>query len=204
MTYFKIGRGIIQIWKHCFHVCAQSCPTLWDATVAHQPPLSMGFPREELLAWVTIPFSKGASCPRDRTHVSESPALVGGFFTIESPGSLRPIDYLQGAKFFPDICSSLCYTLSLQGENRTCSQEDTLYLGRPACKQETQLPSISSQSITQQLGHAVMDGLLILADVVLLSRAEHPVLMYSVHILQKQQQPYFSSSMHDIPSERLC
>ena len=43
----------------------------------------------------------------------EPTALVGGFFTIESPGSLRRIDYLQGANFLPDICYSLCYTLSL-------------------------------------------------------------------------------------------
>ena len=155
--------------------------------------------------WHGLPFPSPGELPVPGIEPTslEPTALVGGFFTTESPGSLRPIDYLQGANFFPDICSSLCYTLNLQGENRTCSQEDTLYLGRPACKQETQLPSISSQSITQQLGHTVMDGLLVLADVVLLSRAEHPVLRYSVHILQKQQQPCFSSSMHDIPSERL-
>ena len=39
-------------------------------TVGHQAPLSMEFSRQEYLEWVSIPFSKGSSWPRDQTHVS--------------------------------------------------------------------------------------------------------------------------------------
>ena len=34
-------------------------------TVARQAPLSMGFSRQEYWSWVAIPFSQGASQPRD-------------------------------------------------------------------------------------------------------------------------------------------
>ena len=40
---------------------AQSCPTLWDTMdypIAYQAPLSMGFPRQRVLAWVAIAFSE--------------------------------------------------------------------------------------------------------------------------------------------------
>ena len=53
------------------------CPALvtpW--TVAHQAPLSMGFPRQ-ILEWVTISFSRGSSWPRDWTWVS---CIAGRFF----------------------------------------------------------------------------------------------------------------------------
>ena len=46
--------------------------TSW--TVAHQAPLSMKFCRQRILAWVTIPFSKGSSQPGDWTQVS----CIGG------------------------------------------------------------------------------------------------------------------------------
>ena len=39
-------------------------------TVAHQAPLSMGFPKARILEWVAISFSRGSSLPRDRTQVS--------------------------------------------------------------------------------------------------------------------------------------
>ena len=53
---------------------AQSCPTLCDSmdyTVC-------GIPQAVILEWVTLPFSKGSSQPRDWTQVSH---LAGGFFT---------------------------------------------------------------------------------------------------------------------------
>ena len=55
-------------------------------TVACQAPLSMGFPRHEY--WTGLPFSS----PGDFPHLGIKPtsyALVGGFFTTESPG--KPI-----------------------------------------------------------------------------------------------------------------
>ena len=63
---------------------AQSCLTLaTPRTVAHQAPLSTGFPRRE--------HRRGLPCPSpgdlpDPGVGSTSPALAGGFFTAEPPG----------------------------------------------------------------------------------------------------------------------
>ena len=62
-------------------VVSDSTATLW--TVAHQAPLSMGFPRQEY--WSGLPFP----CPRDLLDSgieSASCALAGGFFTTEPLG----------------------------------------------------------------------------------------------------------------------
>ena len=42
--------------------------TPWS--IAYQAPLSMGFPRQEYLAWVAMPSSRESSWPRDRTRIS--------------------------------------------------------------------------------------------------------------------------------------
>ena len=55
--------------------------TLW--TVAHQAPLSMGFPRQEY--WSVLPFSFPGDLP-DPEKEPTSPAVAGGFFTTELPG----------------------------------------------------------------------------------------------------------------------
>ena len=52
-------------------------------TVAHQTPLSMGFPGKNI-EWVAIPFSRGSSWPRDWAHVSWDSCLVGRLFTAEA------------------------------------------------------------------------------------------------------------------------
>ena len=66
---------------------AESCPTLATTwTVAHQAPLSMGFFQARILEWVAISFSRGASQPRDPTHISQVSCIAGGFFTTELPG----------------------------------------------------------------------------------------------------------------------
>ena len=39
-------------------------------TVAHEAPLSMGFPRPRILEWVAVSFSRGSSRPTDQTRVS--------------------------------------------------------------------------------------------------------------------------------------
>ena len=49
--------------------------TLW--TVAHQTPLSMGFPRQE--HWNGLPFPSTGDLP-DPGIESKSPALASGFF----------------------------------------------------------------------------------------------------------------------------
>ena len=39
-------------------------------TIAHQAPLSMEFSGHAILEWVAMPFSRGFSRPKDRTHMS--------------------------------------------------------------------------------------------------------------------------------------
>ena len=56
--------------------------TTW--TVACQPPLFMGFPRQEY--WSGLPFPSPGYLP-DPGMESMSPALVGVFFTTEPPTS---------------------------------------------------------------------------------------------------------------------
>ena len=62
----------------------KSCPTLatpW--TVAHQAPLSMGFPRQEY--WSGLPCPSPGDLSKSGVE-PVSPALAGGFFTSEPPG----------------------------------------------------------------------------------------------------------------------
>ena len=67
---------------HC--VCAklvQSCPTLYDPTVAHQLLLSLGFSRQEY--WSRLPCSPPEDIPDLGIKPASltSPALSGRFFT---------------------------------------------------------------------------------------------------------------------------
>ena len=54
-------------------------PTPW--TVAHQAPLSMGFPRQE--CWSGLPFPPPGDLPDSGMEPTSlaSPALAGGLFT---------------------------------------------------------------------------------------------------------------------------
>ena len=60
--------------------CVQLFVTTW--TVACQAPLFMGLPRQEY--WSGLPFLSLGDLPNPGIEL-ESPALAGGFFTIESP-----------------------------------------------------------------------------------------------------------------------
>ena len=61
----------------------KSCLTLASPwTVAHQAPLSMGFPRQEY--WNGLPFPPSGDLP-DPGIKPMSPSLAGGFFTTEPP-----------------------------------------------------------------------------------------------------------------------
>ena len=51
--------------------------------IACQPPLSMGFPRQEY--WSEFPFPSPGDLPHPGIK-PESPALAGRFFTTEPPG----------------------------------------------------------------------------------------------------------------------
>ena len=69
-------------------VCAQSLShvQLCDPVDSSPPGSSVyGISQARILNWVTIPFSRGFSQPRDQTHVS---CIEGGFFTTMPPGKL--------------------------------------------------------------------------------------------------------------------
>ena len=74
-------------------VCVQSLSRVWlfvtPWTVAHQASLSMGFSR--LKYWSGLSFPSPGDLPDPGIeHVSPvSPALAGGFFTIEPPENPR-------------------------------------------------------------------------------------------------------------------
>ena len=57
------------------------CATLW--TVAHQAPLSMGFPRQE--CWSGLPLPPPQDPPKSEAEPA-SPALADRFFITVSPG----------------------------------------------------------------------------------------------------------------------
>ena len=65
---------------------AQSCPTVTLWTVAHQAPLSMGFPRQE--HWSRLPFPPPGNLSNSKIEPTSpaSSAVAGGFFATEPPG----------------------------------------------------------------------------------------------------------------------
>ena len=75
----QIYTALLLLFSH--HVVFNSFATTW--TVAHQAPLSTGFPRQEY--WSGLPFPPPGDTPhsRDQTHIS---CLAGGFVTTEPPG----------------------------------------------------------------------------------------------------------------------
>ena len=60
---------------------SNSFATPW--TVAHQPPVSMGFPREDY--WSGLPFPSPGDLPEPGIETT-SPALQEDSFTTELPG----------------------------------------------------------------------------------------------------------------------
>ena len=92
------------LWGPWFSICRISCwccccyclvvklylilATPW--AVACQVPLSMGFPRQEY--WRGLPFASPGDLPNPRMS-PVSPALAGGFFTVEPPG--KPVKLVQ-------------------------------------------------------------------------------------------------------------
>ena len=72
-------------WDVCVCVCSvmsDSFAAPW--TVAHQAPLSKGFPRQEY--WSGLPFPSPGDLPHAGIEPSSpmSPALAGGFFTTSA------------------------------------------------------------------------------------------------------------------------
>ena len=75
-------------------VAAQLCLTIWDP-MDYSPPGSSvhGILQARILEWVTIPFSRGSSWPRDRTRVS---CIQNRFFTIWVTGKRSQLEEGNG------------------------------------------------------------------------------------------------------------
>ena len=69
-TYLPYERDMT---KYYIQACTvtKSCPTLYDTMDCNLPDSSVhGISQAKILEWVSIPFSRGSSQPRDQTHVS--------------------------------------------------------------------------------------------------------------------------------------
>ena len=72
--------------KSCSYLVAKSCPTLCDL-IAHQAPLSLGFPRQEY--WSGLPFPSPGDLPDPGIKAVSS--LGRRVFTTKPPGSFLDI-----------------------------------------------------------------------------------------------------------------
>ena len=75
--------------------CAHSLGRVWHImtpwTVAHQAPLSMGFPKQE--CWSGLPFPTPGDIPDLQPKSPRSPAVAVGFFTTMPPGNQLVIQF---------------------------------------------------------------------------------------------------------------
>ena len=84
-------------------VVSDSFLTPW--TVAHQVPLTMGFPRQKY--WRGLPFPSSGDLPNPGMKPASlaSPELAGRFFTTESPGkSILILLMACQNQYFSKIC----------------------------------------------------------------------------------------------------
>ena len=79
--------------------CVLPFATPW--AVAHQAPLSTGFPRQEY--WSGLPFPLPEDLPSTGTDPASlaSPALAGGFFTTVPPGKPIHVAATINTSFLP-------------------------------------------------------------------------------------------------------
>ena len=76
----------------CCSVCAhamslQLCSTLCDPMDCSLPGSPVhGILQARILEWVAVPYSRGSSQPRDRTHISCGFCSAGEFFTAQPLG----------------------------------------------------------------------------------------------------------------------
>ena len=117
-------------------------------TVACQAPLSMGILQMRMLEWVSMPFFRGSSQPRDQTQVTH---IVGGFFTVWatreaqvntgvcSLSLLQGIIPIQESNWGLPHCRWILYQLSYQG---SLSIIPTIYMAYRFITKETELLKI--------------------------------------------------------------
>ena len=86
----------------CMHAKSlQLCLTVYDPMDYSLPSSSVhGILQARILEWVTFPFSRGSSWPRDRTHISYV-SCVGrqGLFTTSAPVTLVKSLHFLGVQF---------------------------------------------------------------------------------------------------------
>ena len=99
---------------------SDSFVTPW--TVAHQAPLSMGFPRQEY--WSGVPLPSPGDLP-DPGLQPESPVLAYGFFTTEPPGKPK---YMQSTSCEMPGCVKHKLESRLPGEISTTSYRQMIPL----------------------------------------------------------------------------
>jgi len=73
-NHFRAGRELDSYMPLQFSSVAQLCPTLCDS----MDYTVYGILQARILEWVTFPFSRGFSQPRDQIQIS---CIAGGFFT---------------------------------------------------------------------------------------------------------------------------
>ena len=93
---------------------SDSFETLW--AIAHQAPLSMGFPRQEY--WSELPFPPPGDL-LDRGLEPARPALAGRFFTTEPPG--KPVSYTKVLRPSQSPASTDSCMLCFMSKNCNCN-----------------------------------------------------------------------------------
>ena len=85
ISYYCVLRGYAYIYANICCLIAKLCLNLvTPCTIAHQAPLSKGFPKQEYWSELLFPSPGNLSDPG---IASGSPALSGGFFTLNHLGS---------------------------------------------------------------------------------------------------------------------
>ena len=94
----------------CETVCVLSCvwhfATAW--TVVHQPPLFMGFPRQE--RWHGLPFPSPGYLPNPGVKSASlvSPAFAGRFFTVVPQRLVEWMKWVHSYKAFMRVWCRIC------------------------------------------------------------------------------------------------
>ena len=78
-------------------------------TVAHEAPLSTGFPRQEY--WSGLPFPSPRDLPNPGVQ-TKYPALAGGFFTTEPSGKLQYAFTYHQNNTLGFVCSPKIYAVT--------------------------------------------------------------------------------------------
>ena len=114
-----------EAWCAAVHAVAKGRTWLSNWTELNWTELNCSLPgssvhgifQARILEWVSIPFSRGSSQPRDQTRVLVSPALAGGLFTSTATWEAHGSVYLDsklsaGIRTFLLVCLVSSWTSS--------------------------------------------------------------------------------------------